>query len=129
MIIDGVKYSVRGFATLVSLALWGVAGDGLAQVYPTKPIRLVVGFAPGGAADTVARAYGDQLGRALGQPIVIENRAGAGSCIAAENVAHSAPDGNSVLHASPPSISGNPALNPKLNYKPTDLPPIIKASP
>ncbi len=128
MIIDGVKYSVRGFATLVSLALWGVAGDGLAQVYPTKPIRLVVGFAPGGAADTVARAYGDQLGRALGQPIVIENRAGAGSSIAAENVAHSAPDGYSVLIASPASISVNPALNPKLNYKPSDLAPIIKVS-
>ena len=100
----------------------------LAQGYPNKPIRLVVGFAPGGAADTVARAYSDQLGRILGQPIVVENRAGAGSSIAAENVAKSAPDGYSVLIASPASISVNPALNPKLGYKPSDLAPITKVS-
>jgi tripartite-type tricarboxylate transporter receptor subunit TctC len=99
-----------------------------AQAYPSKPIRLVVGFAPGGAADTVARAIGDHLGRVLGQPIVIENRAGAGSSIAAENVAKSPPDGYSVLIASPASISVNPALNPKLNYKPSDLAPITKVS-
>src|SRR5258708_33023468 len=125
MIIDGVRHSMRAVAIL---AMWAVAGGAFAQTYPAKPIRLVVGFAPGGAADTVARAYGDQLGRALGQPIVIENRAGAGSSIAAENVAHSAPDGYSVLIASPASISVNPALNPKLNYKPSDLAPIIKVS-
>lgn len=99
-----------------------------AQAYPSKPIRLVVGFAPGGAADTVARAYAEQLGRILGQPIVIENRAGAGSSIAADNVAHSPPDGYSVLIASPSSISVNPALNPKLNYKPSDLVGITKVS-
>jgi tripartite-type tricarboxylate transporter receptor subunit TctC len=102
------------------------AGSG--QAYPSKPIRLVVGFAPGGAADTVARAIAGPLSQALGQPIVIENRAGAGSSIAAENVAKSAPDGYSVLIASPASISVNPALNPKLNYKPTDLTPISKVS-
>ena len=99
-----------------------------AQGFPTKPIRLVVGFAPGGAADTVARAYSDQLGRILGQPVIIENRAGAGSSIAADNVAHSPPDGYHVLIASPASISVNPALNPKLNYKPSDLAPITKVS-
>ena len=93
-----------------------------------KPIRLVVGFAPGGAADTVARALGEPLGRALGQPIVVENRAGAGSSIAADNVAHSPPDGYSVLIASPAGISVNPALNPKLGYKPGDLVPITKVS-
>jgi tripartite-type tricarboxylate transporter receptor subunit TctC len=87
-----------------------------------------VGFAPGGAADTVARALGDHLGRALGQPIVIENRAGAGSSIAAETVAKSPPDGYTVLIASPASISVNPALNPKLGYKPSDLVPITKVS-
>jgi tripartite-type tricarboxylate transporter receptor subunit TctC len=99
-----------------------------AQTYPSKPIRLVVGFAPGGAADTVARALGDPLGRALGQAIVIENRAGAGSSIAAESVARSAPDGYSVLIASPASISVNPALNSKLTYKPGDLAPITKVT-
>lgn len=99
-----------------------------AQTWPTRPIRLVVGFAPGGAADTVARAYGDHLGRALGQPIVIENRAGAGSSIAAELVAKSPADGYTILIASPASISVNPALNPKLGYKPSDLTPVTKVS-
>jgi tripartite-type tricarboxylate transporter receptor subunit TctC len=105
----------------------GVALDAAAQ-YPTKPIRVVVGFAPGGAADTVARALSDPLGRELGQPVVVENRAGAGSSIAAENVARSAPDGYSVLIASPSSISVNPAINAKLNYKPSDLLGITKIS-
>jgi tripartite-type tricarboxylate transporter receptor subunit TctC len=96
--------------------------------YPTKPIRLVVGFAPGGAADTVGRAYSDSLSRALGQPVVIENRAGAGSSIAAEFVSKAAPDGYTVLIASPASMSVNPALNPKIGYKPGDFAPITKVS-
>jgi tripartite-type tricarboxylate transporter receptor subunit TctC len=99
-----------------------------AQGYPNKPVRLVVGFAPGGAADTVARAYADTMSRALGQPVIVENRAGAGSSIAAENVAKSPPDGYSVLIASPASISVNPALNPKLGYRATDLAPVTKVS-
>ena len=109
-------------------ALAVVATTAQAQTWPTRPIRLVVGFAPGGAADTVARAYGDHLGRALGQPIVIENRAGAGSSIAAEFVAKSPADGYTMLIASPASISVNPALNPKLGYKPSELTPITKVS-
>jgi tripartite-type tricarboxylate transporter receptor subunit TctC len=119
---------MRKIAALAAVVLCAAALDTAAQAYPGKPIRLVVGFAPGGAADTVARAYGEHLSRALGQPIVIENRAGAGSSIAAENVAKSPPDGYSVLIASPASISVNPALNPKLGYKPSDLVPITKVS-
>src|SRR5688500_14827246 len=114
--------------TLVMAAALVLAATNAAGQYPNKPIRLVVGFAPGGAADTVARALSEPLGRILGQPIVVENRAGAGSSIAAENVAKSAPDGYSVLIASPSSISVNPALNPKLNYKSSDLVPITKVS-
>jgi tripartite-type tricarboxylate transporter receptor subunit TctC len=87
-----------------------------------------VGFTPGGAADYVARAVGDSLGRVLGQSIVVENRPGGGSSIAAENVAKAAPDGYSILIASPSSISVNPALNPKLNYSARDLVPITKVS-
>jgi tripartite-type tricarboxylate transporter receptor subunit TctC len=119
---------MRRIAMAGALAIATLAGDAAAQAYPNKPIRLVVGFAPGGAADTVARALGEHLGRALGQPVVIENRAGAGSSIAAENVAKSPPDGYHVLIASPASISVNPALNPKLGYKPSDLAPITKVS-
>ena len=97
-----------------------------APAYPSKPVKLVVGFAPGGAADYVARAMSDAFGKALGQPIIIENRSGGGSSIAADMVAKSVPDGYTVLIASPSSISVNPALNPKLGYSARDLQPIGK---
>ena len=113
---------------MLAVALAFAAGDASAQAYPNKPVRLVVGFAPGGAADTVARALSEPLGRILGQPIVVENRPGAGSSIAAENVAKSPADGYSLLIASPSSISVNPAINPKLTYKPADLAPVTKVS-
>ena len=97
--------------------------------YPNKPVKLVVGFAPGGAADQVARAYQDALSRALGQPIVVENRAGAGSSIAAEYAAKSAPDGYTLLIASPSSILVNPIITPRPGFEPkTDLLPVTKVS-
>jgi tripartite-type tricarboxylate transporter receptor subunit TctC len=100
-----------------------------AQAYPSRPIRLVVGFPPGGAADFVSRAFQEPLGRALGQPIVVENRPGAGSSIAAEHVARSAPDGYTVLIASPSSILVNPLITPKSGFQPLkDLVPISKVS-
>ena len=103
-----------------------IAQSTLAQTtsYPNKPIKLIVGFAPGGAADYVARNVGVALGQALGQTIIIENKPGAGSSIAAEQVAKSAPDGYTLLIASPSSISVNPALNQKLGYKASDLQPV-----
>ena len=115
---------------LSALVLSGLSLSAVAQApaYPVKPIRLMVGFAPGGAADYVARAISESLAKAIGQPIVIENRAGAGSSIAAEAVAKAAPDGYTVLIASPSSISVNPALNPKLGYSARDLAPITKVS-
>jgi len=112
---------------LLLLVMLGMASLNTgAQPYPNKPIKLIVGFAPGGAADYVARNISVPLGQALGQSIVIENKPGAGSSIAAEQVTKSAPDGYTVLIASPSSISVNPALNPKLGYKPNDLQPISK---
>ena len=111
-----------------ALALGLAAMGASAQSYPVKPIRLVVGFAPGGAADTVARAMSDAMGRALGQNVVVENKAGAGSSLAADHVAKAAPDGYTVLLASPSSISVNPALNPKLSYKFSDLQPVLKVT-
>ena len=94
--------------------------------YPTKPIRLVIGFAPGGAADLVARAMSDALGKALGQPVLVDNKPGNGSSIAADIVAKAAPDGYTLLIASPSSMSVNPALNPKLGYSPKDLLPVTR---
>jgi tripartite-type tricarboxylate transporter receptor subunit TctC len=105
------------------------AGQALAQPYRSKPIRLVVGFPPGGAADFVSRAFQEPLGKALGQPIVVDNRPGAGSSIAAEHVAKSAPDGYTVLIASPSSILVNPVITPKAGFQPsTDLVPVSKVS-
>ena len=118
----------RTLALMMALILAGACEQASAQAYPAKPIRLVVGFSPGGAADFVARAISEALGRMLGQSIVIENRAGAGSSIAADYVAKSAPDGYTMLIASPSSISVNPALNPKIGYSPSDLAPITKVS-
>jgi tripartite-type tricarboxylate transporter receptor subunit TctC len=107
----------------------GCATAALGQTYPSKPIRLVVGFAPGGAADFVSRAFQDPLGKALGQPIVVENRPGAGSSIAAEHVAKAAPDGYTVLIASPSSILVNPIITPKAGFQPLkDLVAVSKVS-
>ena len=120
-----MKYCIR---YLLAAALLGGTANVPAQTWPARPVKLVVGFAPGGAADYVARALSEPLGRALGQSIVIENRAGAGSSIAAEYVAKAAPDGYTMLIASPSSISVNPALNPKLGYSARDLLPVSKVS-
>src|SRR4029077_18545352 len=99
----------------------------IAQNYPSRPIRLVVGFAPGGAADFVARTLSDPLARALGQPVVIDNRPGAGSSIAAEHGAKSAADGYTVLIASPSSILVNPLINKQSSFQPMkDLAPLTK---
>ena len=100
-----------------------------AQTYPSKPIRLVVGFAPGGAADFVARTLAEPLGRSLGQAVVIDNKPGAGSSIAAEFVAKSAPDGYTMLIASPSSILVNPLINKQSGFDPLkDLVPVDKVS-
>ena len=106
-------------------AFWACAAAQPAS-YPSKPIRLVIGFAPGGAADYVARTMSDAFGKALGQTVVVDNKPGNGSSIAAELVAKSPADGYTLLIASPSSISVNPALNPKLAYSPKDLLPVTK---
>ena len=110
----------------VGVALGLVPAAGWAQNYPAKPVKLLVGFAPGGAADTVARALSDAMAKHLGQSIVVENKPGAGSSVAAELAAKSPADGYTVLIASPSSISVNPALNPKIGYRFSDLQPILK---
>jgi len=94
--------------------------------YPNRPVRLVIGFAPGGAADTVARSMSEAFGKSLGQTVVVENKPGAGSSIAADYVVKAPADGYTVLIASPSSISINPALNPKLSYTAKDLKPVTK---
>ncbi len=119
---------MRGILTLLFFCATAAA----AQPYPSRPVKLVVGFAPGGAADFVSRALQDPLSRALGQPVVVDNRPGAGSSIAAEFVAKSPADGYTILIASPSSILVNPIISPKAGFEPRrDLAPIgqVSASP
>ncbi|HZN85910.1 MAG TPA: tripartite tricarboxylate transporter substrate binding protein [Burkholderiales bacterium] len=92
--------------------------------YPSKPIRMLVGFPPGGSTDLAARALGDKLSQALGQPIVVENKAGASGNIAAEQVARAAPDGH-TLYMAPTSFATAPAFFAKLSWDPVkDFTPV-----
>lgn len=90
----------------------------LAQAYPVKPVRLLVGSSPGGGGDVLARSVIQRLNDALGQPVIIDNRGGAGGAIACEIVARAAPDGYTLLIASVGMLAINPALYPKLSYQP-----------
>ncbi len=111
----------------LALAAATIPGGAWAQAaWPTRPIRLVIGFAPGGAADIVARAMSESFSKALGQPVVVDNKPGNGSSIAADIVAHAPADGYTMLIASPSSISVNPSVNPKLGYTARDLLPVTK---
>src|SRR5262245_58700596 len=96
------------------LALVFLSGSVLAQ-YPSKPVRFIVTYPPGGGADAVARLLAPRLGERLGQPVVVENRAGASGTIGAEFVARSAPDGYTLLYDAS-SYAVNPSLYPKLSY-------------
>ncbi len=111
---------------LVCAVLLAAPLPAFAQSWPDKPIKLVISFAPGGVHDTLARVLQPRLGEALGQPIVIENRAGAGGNIAAEAVAKSAPDGATFLIASE-AIATNEYLYRRMAYDPyKDLVPVAK---
>ena len=110
-------------ATLIAIALPAPAAD-----YPTKPIRLVVGFAPGGGTDTTARAMSQKLTEALGQQVVVDNRPGAAGNIAAELVSKATPDGYTLLMGTIAALSINPSLYSKLPFDPIkDFAPITQA--
>ena len=110
-------------------AALAMAANAAAQSYPSRPITLVVGFAPGGGTDTVARVMQRKLGEYLGQTIVVENRAGAGGIIAADLVSKAAPDGYTILLATIAALAVAPHLNSKLPYNPLrDFAPISMAT-
>jgi tripartite-type tricarboxylate transporter receptor subunit TctC len=111
--------TVTGIGAMVALAgVLGLAGAASAQDYPKQPIRLIVPFAPGGGSDIMARILSEPLAKRLGQPIVIENKPGAGATIGADLVAKAQPDGYTLLYVTPGPQITNPYLMPKLPYDP-----------
>jgi tripartite-type tricarboxylate transporter receptor subunit TctC len=109
---------------ILALALYASAA--CAQAYPSRPLRLIVPFAPGGAVDIIGRLMADAVSRSLGQPVVVENRPGAGAAIGAEAVARSAPDGYTLLIGTSSTHGVNSAVNPKLSYDPVkDFSPVV----
>jgi tripartite-type tricarboxylate transporter receptor subunit TctC len=113
-------------AALVSLAALAVPASAQEAPWPSKPVRIVVPFPPGGAADVFARLIAEQAGKSIGQPVVAENRPGAGGQIATDHVAKSAPDGHTMLIVTV-GHAVNPSLYPKLPYDTlADLVPVAR---
>jgi len=108
-----VEHEVANVLLVVAVLL--AVADAQAQSYPSRPIRMVVAFAPGGATDTNARIVSQRLAEQLGVPVLVDNRPGAGSMLGTEIVARAAPDGYTLLTASP-EFTVNPSLQPKVPY-------------
>ena len=110
-----------------SLACAAAAATGSrAQVWPARPVRLVVPFAPGGPSDIITRIVAERVAAALGQPMLVENRAGTGGSVGATETARAVPDGYSLGVATVSTTAANPAINPAIAYDPiADFTPII----
>jgi tripartite-type tricarboxylate transporter receptor subunit TctC len=119
------SFLLIGAALIPSISLPALAQTASTQAYPAKPVRVIVPFPAGGGADIFARLMGRKLQDALGQPFVMDNRAGASGIIGCEFVARAAPDGYTLLMGTTGTHSTNPAVYPKLPYDPIrDFEPI-----
>src|SRR5262249_39809666 len=114
---------------LASLAALVLAGPAAAQSYPTKPIRMVVPFPPGGPIDTMGRMVANDLSVRLGQQVIVDNRPGAGSTLGTKNAAAAEPDGYTLLFGSSSSLAVAPALYSTLDIDPLKaFVPVAKAA-
>src|SRR6476619_7390796 len=104
------------FLRAIAFAVAYAAMPSLAQQYPTRAIRIVVGFAPGGSADVLSRIMGQKLAESLGQQVIIENRPAAGGTVATDIVAKAQPDGHTILAGSVGTMVFAPGLYAKLPY-------------
>ena len=116
--------------SLAAGALFALANAAaFAQAYPSKPIRIIVPFAPGGTSDILARALGPKITDATGQPVIVENKAGANGAVGADFVAKSAPDGYTMLLSDVGALSINPSVYPNMPFDPVkDFSPIVMIS-
>jgi tripartite-type tricarboxylate transporter receptor subunit TctC len=114
-----------GRTVLAACILAAGIGAAPAQDFPTRAVRIIVPFPAGGTADIVPRVVGDMLSRKWGQPVIIENRTGAGGNIGAEAAFKAEPDGYTLLSAPPPPLVINQNLYPKLNFDPVQFVPIV----
>jgi tripartite-type tricarboxylate transporter receptor subunit TctC len=114
---------------LLIVAALALPAAAFAQAWPSKPIKIIVNFPPGGAADQIARTVSKPLQEALGQPVVVDNRSGAGGNLGGELVAKAPPDGYTLLMSSGGMVSVNPHIYPKMSFDPTkDLIPVASAA-
>ena len=112
------KTALRGLFAAVVCLLALLPTSAWSQQYPTRPVRFIVGFVPGGVADLLARALAQKLTDAWGQQVIVDNRAGGGGVISMQLVGKAAPDGYTLLMGSSTQFSINPALRPNLPYDP-----------
>ncbi len=114
---------------LLLLMLCVVSGSAAAQTWPSKPLKMIVPFPPGGAVDILGRAISQKISDATGQPVVVDNRAGAGGAVGSEAAAKSPNDGYTLLMGSTSTISINPALVSKPTYDPQhDFTPVSQVA-
>jgi tripartite-type tricarboxylate transporter receptor subunit TctC len=115
-----MNYFLRATQIVASVCMLLITAPSGAQEYPTRPIKLIVPYPPGGSLDLVARVISPKLGARLGQPIVVENRGGAAGVIGCEAVARAAPDGYTVLLSAPATLPVLAALNRPIPYDPVN---------